>query len=89
MGQVLHGSATTTEVVRRATQHGQESLRTLADRLIAESRDAAEEYAFIREDRAWRYSETFEQVVWHRVGVELRRRRGAVVYSNGRHQTGT
>src|SRR5262249_38775609 len=32
MGQVLHGSATTTEAVRRALQHSQESLRTLAKR---------------------------------------------------------
>ena len=32
MGQVLHGSATTAEVVRRATQHSQESLRVLARR---------------------------------------------------------
>ena len=32
MGQVLHGSATTTEVVRRAIQHSQESLRSLARR---------------------------------------------------------
>ncbi|MGI4948800.1 MAG: IS481 family transposase, partial [Janthinobacterium lividum] len=32
MGQVLHGSATTTEVVRRAIQHSQESLRALARR---------------------------------------------------------
>ena len=32
MGQVLHGSATTTEVVRRAIQHSEESLRTLARR---------------------------------------------------------
>ncbi len=30
MGQILHGSATTTEVVRRAIQHSQESLRGLA-----------------------------------------------------------
>ena len=30
MGQILHGSATTTEAVRRAIQHSQESLRTLA-----------------------------------------------------------
>ena len=29
MGQVLHGSATTTEAVRRAIQHSQESLRAL------------------------------------------------------------
>jgi hypothetical protein len=32
MGEVLHGSATTTESVRRAIQHSQESLRTLAKR---------------------------------------------------------
>ena len=32
MGQVLHGSATTTEAVRRARQHSQESLRALAQR---------------------------------------------------------
>ena len=32
MGQVLHGSATTTEAVRRAIQRSQESLRTLAKR---------------------------------------------------------
>ena len=32
MGQVLHGSARTTEAVRRAIQHSQESLRVLARR---------------------------------------------------------
>ena len=32
MGQILHGSATTTEAVRRAIQHSQESLRTLSRR---------------------------------------------------------
>src|SRR6202795_2008283 len=32
MGQVLHGSATATEAVRRAIQHSQESLRALAKR---------------------------------------------------------
>lgn len=32
MGQFLHGSATTTEAVRRAIQHSQESLRALARR---------------------------------------------------------
>src|SRR5918993_2018466 len=32
MGQVLHGSATTTEATRRAIQHSQESLRALAKR---------------------------------------------------------
>ena len=32
MGQVLHGGATTTDAVRRAIQHSQESLRALAKR---------------------------------------------------------
>src|ERR1700756_631032 len=32
MGQVLHGCATTTEAVRRAIRHSQESLRALARR---------------------------------------------------------
>lgn len=32
MGQVLHGSATTTEAVHRAIQHSQESLRALSKR---------------------------------------------------------
>ncbi len=32
MGQVLQGSATTTEAARRAIQHSQESLRALAQR---------------------------------------------------------
>ncbi|MFT4046604.1 MAG: IS481 family transposase, partial [Solimonas sp.] len=32
MGQVLHRGATTTEAVRRAIQHSQESLRTLSRR---------------------------------------------------------
>jgi transposase InsO family protein len=32
MGQILHGSATTTEAVRRAIQHSQASLRALATR---------------------------------------------------------
>ena len=32
MGQILHGSTTTTEAVRRATQNSQESLKSLAAR---------------------------------------------------------
>ena len=32
MGQVLHGCATTTEAIRRAIQHSQESLRRLSKR---------------------------------------------------------
>jgi len=32
MGQVLHGRTTTTEAIRRAIQHSQESLRALSKR---------------------------------------------------------
>ena len=32
MGQILHGSARTTEATRRAIQHSQESLKVLAER---------------------------------------------------------
>ena len=32
MGQILHGSATTTEAIRRAIQNSKESLRTLSTR---------------------------------------------------------
>ncbi len=32
MGQILHGSARTTEAVRRAIQHSQEGLKVLAAR---------------------------------------------------------
>jgi hypothetical protein len=32
MGQILHGSATTTEAIRRAIQNSQESLRSLSKR---------------------------------------------------------
>jgi len=41
MGQVLHGSATTTEAVRRAIQHSQESLRSLAKRYGINQKTAA------------------------------------------------
>ncbi len=34
MGQILHGSARTTEAIRRAIQHSQASLRTLAKRYV-------------------------------------------------------
>ena len=38
MGQVLHGSATTTEAVRRAIQNSQESIRALAERYSVNSK---------------------------------------------------
>ena len=42
LGQVLHGSATTTEAVRRTTQHSQETLRTLAKRYGINQKTVAE-----------------------------------------------
>jgi DNA-binding transcriptional regulator YiaG len=42
MGQVLHGSATTTEAVRRAIQHSQASLRELAVRYGINPKTVAE-----------------------------------------------
>jgi transposase-like protein len=44
MGQVLHGSATTTEAVRRAIQHSQESLRVLAKRYGINQKTVAKWY---------------------------------------------
>ena len=41
MGQVLHGCATTTETVRRAIQHSQESIRVLAERYHINPKTAA------------------------------------------------
>ena len=38
-----------------------------ARRLLTRWGDRAAEMAFIEEDRAWRYSETFEQGRWNRV----------------------
>jgi hypothetical protein len=43
MGQVLHGSARTTEAVRRAIQHSEESLRALAKWYQSEDRCQVEE----------------------------------------------
>ena len=44
-----------------------------ARRLLARWGDRAAEIAFIEEDRAWRYSETFEQGRWHRVRLMIDR----------------
>ncbi|MDR7157178.1 transposase [Sphingobium xenophagum] len=41
MGQILHGSARTTEAVRRAIQHSQESLRILAKRYCINQKTVA------------------------------------------------
>ena len=44
-----------------------------ARRLLARWGDTAAEMAFIEEDRAWRYSETFEQGRWHRMRLMIDR----------------
>jgi hypothetical protein len=44
-----------------------------ARRLLDRWGDRAAEMAFIEEDRAWRYSETFEQGRWHRVRLMIDR----------------
>ena len=47
----------------------------IADILSKTYGNAAEEFAGIEEDRAWRYSRNFEQGKWRRVRAELRRRK--------------
>jgi hypothetical protein len=47
----------------------------IADVLSKTYGNAAEEFAVIEEDRAWRYSRNFEQGKWWRVRAELRRRK--------------
>jgi hypothetical protein len=41
--------------------------------MVARWGDRAAKMAFIEEDRAWRYSETFEQGRWHRVRQAIAR----------------
>lgn len=47
-----------------------------ADELAEKYGERAEEMAFTEEDRAWRYSQNFEQGKWRRVRKELERRSG-------------
>lgn len=49
-------------------------IERLADDLFDKHGDRAEEFAAIEEDRAWRYSQNFEQGKWRRVRKELERR---------------
>lgn len=51
-----------------------DDIKALADNMVAKHGRHAEEMAYAEEDRAWRYSESFEQGKWHRVRRELRRR---------------
>lgn len=47
----------------------------LSAALIAQHGSRAEEMAFIEEDRAWRYAESFEQGKWRRVRKQIERMR--------------
>ncbi len=49
-------------------------IEQLADDLFDKHGDCAEEFAAMQEDRAWRYSQNFEQGKWRRVRKELERR---------------
>ena len=49
-------------------------INAMVDELIAKYGRRAEEMAYTEEDRAWRYSNTYEQGKWHRVRRELWRR---------------
>jgi hypothetical protein len=46
-------------------------IKRLADDLIERHGERAEEFAAMEEDRAWRYSRSFEQRKWRRVRREL------------------
>jgi hypothetical protein len=43
--------------------------------MLVQHADSAEEMAFIQEDRAWRYSDSFEQGKWRRVRKTIERLR--------------
>lgn len=49
-------------------------IKAVVDDLIAKHGPDAEEKAYAEEDRAWRYSDTYEQGKWRRVRRELWRR---------------
>jgi hypothetical protein len=43
--------------------------------MLVQHADRAEEMAFIQEDRAWRYSDSFEQGKWRRIRKTIERLR--------------
>jgi hypothetical protein len=51
-------------------------IEKLAHELIDKHAEHAEEFAAMEEDRAWRYSQNFEQGKWRRVRKVLERRSG-------------
>jgi hypothetical protein len=56
----------------------QAEINALSAVLLAKYGNGAEEAAFIVEDRAWRYSDSFEQGKWRRVRKELQYRSGSM-----------
>jgi hypothetical protein len=53
--------------VVRPRRIARERIDELAAAMLSQHGDRAEEMALIEEDRAWRYSNSFEQGVWRRV----------------------
>jgi hypothetical protein len=51
-------------------------INAMSASMLSRFGDRAEEMAFIEEDRAWRYSESFEQGKWRRVRKRIHRMRG-------------
>lgn len=49
----------------------QEEIDALASDLVSQFGTRAAEMAFIEEDRAWRYSDSFERGKWKRVRLHL------------------
>lgn len=65
----------------------QSEIKAEADELIAKYGSRAEEIAFIEEDRAWRYCETYQRGRWHRVRRELWRRYEAGEWGGPKERT--
>jgi hypothetical protein len=53
--------------VIRPRRIARDRIDALAAAMLAQHGDRAEEMALIQEDRAWRYSNSFEQGMWRRV----------------------
>ncbi|NRA89434.1 MAG: hypothetical protein HRU28_19065 [Rhizobiales bacterium] len=50
-------------------------INLLSIELIQKHGDEANKFAFINEDRAWRYSNARDQAKWHLVGKKIRKTR--------------
>jgi hypothetical protein len=65
--------------VIRPRRIARDRIDALAAAMLAQHGDRAEEIALIKEDRAWRYSESFKQGTWRQV----RKRIAAIRRENG------